>query len=57
MNEDFKNVSIKNPCTKENWDLMTETVQGKLCSSCQKKVYYFTNGETSEIIQIIKNLL
>lgn len=54
MNEDFKTVSIKNPCTKENWDLMTETEQGKFCSSCKKKVYDFTNWETSDIIQFVE---
>lgn len=54
MSVDFKNVSIKNPCTKENWDLMTETEQGKFCSSCQKKVYDFTNWETSDIINFIE---
>lgn len=55
MIEDFKNLSIKNPCTKENWDLMTETEQGKFCSSCQKKVYDFTDWETPDIINFIEN--
>lgn len=45
-------ISIPKPCT-EDWNKMTQTDQGKHCSSCNKVVIDFTGLKNEEIISIL----
>lgn len=46
-------LKIDKPCG-ENWDTMTDTENGKFCSSCSKSVIDFTQLTDNEVLQIIE---
>ena len=45
---------IPKPCN-ENWENMDPNEKGRHCLSCQKTVHDFTNWETQDIADYIKN--
>jgi hypothetical protein len=46
-------ISIPQPC-HEDWNSMTETEKGKLCSVCKKEVLDFTKLTDTELLTIIR---
>ncbi|WP_027380969.1 hypothetical protein [Chryseobacterium daeguense] len=49
----MKNLHIPNPCS-ENWEMMSPREKGRFCSVCSKCVIDFTEKQSEEIQQIIK---
>lgn len=54
MKQNIKSISFKKPC-HENWDSMTNILNGKFCDNCQKSVIDFSGLSNKQILTIISD--